>query len=170
MCRRGACITNNVAYTLQLFILFYLFFLLRSSQCCPGFSVASIPEGQEKEAQAKRKCFLTIMDSMTNEELDSTNLKHMNESWIMRIARGSGRLVGEVMQLLDEYKLMAKRLSMMTKGLKIPKNGDMSAMSRNMNAQQISNVIPPDMLRQFGGTGGLQMLLKQMGSFNGGGK
>ncbi|KAL9254402.1 Signal recognition particle subunit SRP54 2-like protein, partial [Drosera capensis] len=33
----------------------------------PGFSVASIPEGQEKEAQAKRKRFLTIMDSMNYE-------------------------------------------------------------------------------------------------------
>lgn len=84
-----------------------------------------------------------MMDSMTDEELDSTNPKILTESRIMRIARGSGRLVHEVMEMLEEYKRLAKIFSKM-KGLKIPKKGDMSSLSRNMNAQNMSKVLPSD--------------------------
>nr|GMD18322.1 signal recognition particle 54 kDa protein 2 [Ipomoea batatas] len=129
----------------------------------PGFSQELMPKGREKESQAKIKRYMTMMDSMTNEELDSTNPKLMTESRIMRIARGSGRLVHEVMEMMEEYKRLAKIWSKM-KGLKIPKKGDMSALSRNMNAQHMSKVLPPQMLKQIGGMGGLQNLMKQMGS------
>nr|GLL32097.1 signal recognition particle 54 kDa protein 2 [Ipomoea trifida] len=117
----------------------------------PGFSQELMPKGREKESQAKIK------------QLDSTNPKLMTESRIMRIARGSGRLVHEVMEMMEEYKRLAKIWSKM-KGLKIPKKGDMSALSRNMNAQHMSKVLPPQMLKQIGGMGGLQNLMKQMGS------
>lgn len=96
-------------------------------------------------------------------ELDSTNPKLMNESRIMRIARGAGRQVIEVMEMLEEYKRLAKIWSKM-KGLKIPKKGGMSALSQNMNAQHMSKILPPQMLKQIGGMGGLQSLMKQMGS------
>ncbi|KAK2425460.1 signal recognition particle 54 kDa protein [Trifolium repens] len=117
----------------------------------PGFSSELMPKGQEKEGQAKVKRYMTIMDSMTNEgmQLDSSNPKLMKESRMMRIARGSGRLVREVLEMMEEYKRLAKIM----KGLKIPKNGDMSALSRN---------IPPQMLRQFDRMGGLQNLMRQM--------
>jgi signal recognition particle subunit SRP54 len=49
-------------------------------------------------------------------------------------------------------------LANVMKGLKIPKKGDMSAMSRNMNAQHMSKSLPPQMLKQIGGIGGLQTL------------
>ncbi|KAL5722691.1 signal-recognition-particle GTPase [Ranunculus cassubicifolius] len=78
-------------------------------------------------------------------ELDSTNPKLMNESRMMRIARGSGRSVREVMEMLEEYKRLVKIWSKM-KGLKIPKKGDMSAMARNNNAQTMGKVLPPQML------------------------
>ncbi|GKB51429.1 signal recognition particle 54 kDa protein 3, partial [Tanacetum coccineum] len=126
----------------------------------PVFNAELMPKGQEKESQAKIKRYMTMMDSMTNEELDSTNPKLMNESRIMRIARGSGRLVRDVMDMLEEYK----RLATMMKGLKIPKKGKMSSLSRNMNVQQMSKALPPGMLQQFGGMGGLQNLFKQLGS------
>ena len=159
----------------------------------PGFSAELMPKGREKESQAKIKRYMTMMDSMTNEgkwsfccfpffgawssnfansltsfiihvsELDSSNPKLMNESRIMRIARGSGRHLREVMEMLEEYKRLAKIWSKM-KGLKIPKKGEMSALSRNMNAQHMSKVLPPQMLKQIGGMGGLQSLMKQMGS------
>ncbi|KAL2554908.1 Signal recognition particle 54 kDa protein 3 [Forsythia ovata] len=129
----------------------------------PGFSAELMPKGREKESQAKLKRYMTMMDSMTNEELDSSNPKLMNESRIMRIARGSGRHLREVMEMLEEYKRLAKIWSKM-KGLKIPKKGEMSALSRNMNAQHMSKVLPPQMLKQIGGMGGLQNLMKQMGS------
>ncbi|RDX80144.1 hypothetical protein CR513_39333 [Mucuna pruriens] len=117
----------------------------------PGFSAELMPKGREKESQAKIK------------QLDSSNPKLMNESRMMRIARGSGRPVREVMEMLEEYKRLAKIWSKM-KGLKIPKKGEMSALSRNMNAQHMSKVLPPQMLKQIGGMGGLQSLMKQMGS------
>ncbi|KAG8379812.1 hypothetical protein BUALT_Bualt07G0128400 [Buddleja alternifolia] len=85
-------------------------------------------------------------------ELDSSNLKLMNESRIMRIARGCGRPVRDVMEMLEKYKTTAKTW----KRLKISKKGD-------MNAQNMRNALPPDMLRQLGGMGGLQNLMKQMG-------
>ncbi|KAG9129407.1 hypothetical protein Leryth_018467 [Lithospermum erythrorhizon] len=77
----------------------------------PGISSEMMPKGQEKESQAKIKCYMTMMDSMTNEELDSSNLKLMNESRIGRIARGSGRPLREVMKMLEEYKFNLPRLS-----------------------------------------------------------
>ncbi|KAL3736806.1 hypothetical protein ACJRO7_025696 [Eucalyptus globulus] len=134
----------------------------------PGFSSSELmPKGQEKESQAKIKRYMTMMDSMTNEgkscKLDSSNPKIMNDSRIMRIARGSGRHVREVMEMLEEYKRLAKIWSKM-KGLKIPTRGDMNMRSRNMNAQHMSRVLPPQMLKQIGGMGGLQNLMKQMGS------
>lgn len=96
-------------------------------------------------------------------ELDSTNPKLMNESRLMRIARGSGRQYKDVVDMMEEYKRLAKIWGKM-KGLKIPKKGEMSALSRNMNAQHMSKVLPPQMLKQIGGMGGLQSLMKQMGS------
>ncbi|KAF7123394.1 hypothetical protein RHSIM_Rhsim12G0190500 [Rhododendron simsii] len=138
----------------------------------PGFSADLMPKGHEKEGQAKIKRYMTMMDSMTNQgntrlpvlELDNSNPKLMNESRMMRIARGSGRPLREVMELFEEYKRIAKAWSNM-KGLgKMAKKGDMSSLSRNMNAQQMSKALPPQMLKQFGGMGGLQNLMKQMGS------
>ncbi len=41
----------------------------------PGFSNALMPPGHEKESQAKIKRFMTIMDSMTDKELDSVDPK-----------------------------------------------------------------------------------------------
>jgi len=41
----------------------------------PGFSNALMPPGHEKESQGKIKRFMTIMDSMTDKELDSMDPK-----------------------------------------------------------------------------------------------
>ncbi|MED6169922.1 hypothetical protein PIB30_025657 [Stylosanthes scabra] len=129
----------------------------------PGISAELMPKGREKESQSKIKRHMTMMDSMTNEELDSSNPKIMSESRIMRIARGSGHQVTEVMAMVEEYKYLVKIWSK-AKGFKFPKKGDMSALSRNMNAQQTGKVLPPQMLQQIGGMGVLQSLMKQMGS------
>ncbi|KAI3958149.1 hypothetical protein MKW98_020791 [Papaver atlanticum] len=99
---------------------------------------------------AKIKRYMTIMDSMTNEELDSKDPNNLiKESRIMRIARGSGRSMQDVKDMFDDYKRSAKIM----KGMKIS--------SRGMNAQQLSQMVPPQMLRQMGG---LQNLMRQMGS------
>ncbi|KAF6153598.1 hypothetical protein GIB67_027465 [Kingdonia uniflora] len=45
-----------------------------------GFSSELMPKGREKESQAKIKRYMAMMDSMTNEELDSSNPKIMDDS------------------------------------------------------------------------------------------
>lgn len=121
-------------------------------------------EGSEKEHHKRIRKFMVMMDSMTNEELDSTNPKLMINSRINRIARGSGHSLREVYEMLEEYKLIAKGSLSLKKGLKISKKGDMSAMSQNINVAQMSKVLPPQILGKFGGVSGLQRFMK---NFNG---
>ncbi|CAN6324549.1 unnamed protein product [Urochloa humidicola] len=124
----------------------------------PGFSAQLIEKGKEKEGQAKIKRYMTIMDSMTEKELDSTNPKLMNESRIKRIARGSGRPVGEVVAMLEEHKRIAKMWS------KLPlRNGRLNTNSRDP-LKPLVNAIPPGMLNQLGGLSGLQNMVKQLGA------
>nr|BAH56850.1 AT1G48900 [Arabidopsis thaliana] len=79
----------------------------------PGISAEMMPKGHEKESQAKIKRYMTMMDSMTNDELDSSNPKVFNESRMMRIARGSGRQVREVMEMLKQIGGMGGLQSLM---------------------------------------------------------
>lgn len=126
----------------------------------PGFSNAIMPPGHEKENAARLKKFMTIMDSMTDKELDCGSTKILGEqSRIERWAQGSGTHPAEVQQLLEEYKRLAKLLSSAMKNM--PKNmkGDMNP--RNM--AQMSRMLPPEMLKAMGGPGALQNMLKQMG-------
>ncbi|XP_010482225.1 PREDICTED: signal recognition particle 54 kDa protein 3-like [Camelina sativa] len=129
----------------------------------PGICAEMMPKGHEKESQAKIKRYMTMMDSMTNKELESSNPKVFNGSRIMRIARGSGRIVTEVMDMLDEYKRLATIWGKV-KGLKMLEKGNMSSLSRNKNSQHLSKVLPAQMLKQIGSMGGLLSLMKQMGS------
>eukprot|EP00193_Tetraselmis_chui_P005692 CAMPEP_0177761824 /NCGR_PEP_ID=MMETSP0491_2-20121128/6014_1 /TAXON_ID=63592 /ORGANISM="Tetraselmis chuii, Strain PLY429" /LENGTH=463 /DNA_ID=CAMNT_0019277831 /DNA_START=311 /DNA_END=1698 /DNA_ORIENTATION=- len=108
----------------------------------PGFSNALMPKGQEKESQAKIKRMMCLMDSMTDEELDSTNIKLLSEpSRIERIARGAGRRKEDMLLLLEEYKRLAKLFQGAMKGMKLPKNmkaADLNRKMGNMDMSQIS--------------------------------
>ncbi|KAI4328868.1 hypothetical protein L6164_021191 [Bauhinia variegata] len=114
-----------------------------------------------KEGMAKAKA---MMNSMTNEELDSSNpVKLINESRKKRIARGSGCKIHEVTKLIEMYKELAKKYWSLMKGFKMPKKGDMNALSRSMSAQHMGKV-PPRILRQIGSISGLEDLMAQIGS------
>jgi signal recognition particle subunit SRP54 len=65
----------------------------------PGLNANMIPKGREKEGTARIKRFLCMMDSMTEQELDSTEEKPFSDSRIIRIARGSGTMPQEVFLL-----------------------------------------------------------------------
>ena len=53
-------------------------------------------------------------------------------------------------ELLEEFKRLSKMWGKM-KGLKIPKKGgNMSALNQNMNIDQMSKMLPPQMLKQMG--------------------
>ena len=71
-----------------------------SYKCKSGAQTLGTMQGKEKESAARIKKFMTMMDSMTNKELDSPDPKlWQQESRIMRIARGAGvhpNYVGEL--------------------------------------------------------------------------
>ena len=102
----------------------------------PGFGNDIMPKGQEKESQAKVKRMMCLMDSMTDEELDATDLKMLQDPKRMeRIGRGAGRGPGDVVELIEEYKRLAKMMGKM-KGLKVPKKGgygQTQALNQNLN-------------------------------------
>ena len=106
---------------------------------------------------------MCLMDSMTDEELDTTSLKILQDPKRMeRIGRGAGRGPGDVVELVEEYKRMSKMMGKM-KGMKMPKKGGYGhsqAMAQNM--QQMAGAIPPHMLKQMGGMAGLQNMMKQL--------
>jgi len=101
--------------------------------------------------QAKIKSFMVMMDSMTDEELD--NPKVLSGTRLVRVARGSGTSVREVNELLMQYKQFEKVVGKM-KGFRPGRGG--------MNMQQIQSMVPPQVLKQMGGAGGMANLMRQM--------
>lgn len=127
-------------------------------QMMPGFQ--SMPQLQGAQGTAKLKTFVNIMDSMTDEELDNgIKLLEKNTSRVVRIARGAGRPVREVMELLEVYKQFEKLF------VKLSKMGGPNMNINPRNIDKVASMVPPQLMKQFGGVGGLQNLMKQ---FNGG--
>merc|ERR1712159_680241 len=90
-----------------------------------------IPQGREHESQARLQMFLTVMDSMTDQELDHPKVSQlMSESRYKRIGQGSGHSSENVKQLLTESKRFQKMVGKM-KHLKMGKNGEMPNLGRN---------------------------------------
>lgn len=124
--------------------------------------------GAGNDSSAKVKIYMTIMDSMTDDELDDIkvlNVKATRDSRVARIARGSGRSIREVNELLEQFKQFEKIMRKAKGMLKPGKGGGM--MPRNMG--QLANMLPPNVAKQFGGFAGMQNLMKQMGNLNFGG-
>lgn len=137
----------------------------------PGMS--QLMAGKGDEGTKRIKSFLVIMDSMTDAELDDPKLLANNTSRIERIARGSGHRVREVNELLAQHKMFAGVISSPAmaqltggKGGKpgkgLPKNFQQMAK----NPQQMANMLPPELLKQMGGAGNMNQLMKQFGNMN----
>eukprot|EP00455_Lapot_gusevi_P023302 TRINITY_DN2420_c0_g1_i2.p1 TRINITY_DN2420_c0_g1~~TRINITY_DN2420_c0_g1_i2.p1 ORF type:complete len:190 (-),score=69.48 TRINITY_DN2420_c0_g1_i2:136-645(-) len=131
----------------------------------PGFGAEFMTKGREEESIARIKRCITIMDSMNAQELDS-DIKILTPQRIARIARGSGRSIRDVQEVIEIFKPFQKAASKL-KGLKIPKNGDMSKMPRNMNMRQVASMFNPQMLQQMGGVNGLTSMMKQFSAAGG---
>jgi len=136
----------------------------------PGPMSQLIPKGAEGEGANRIKRFMTIMDSMTNDELDSG--KPLVETQIMRIARGSGTSLAEVAVLIDTHARFSKMFAKMGKtGLLKGGGAGMEAqMQRNPGQvmNQIMKSVDPRVLQQMGGAGGFaQMLQGAMGAEGG---
>jgi signal recognition particle subunit SRP54 len=121
-----------------------------------------VPKGQEAAGAARIKRLMCLMDSMTAAELDTTDVKLLSTpSRLERIARGAGRPVQEAVELLEEYKRMAKMMGGL-KGMKMPKKGGISPLSQNLNMAQMQRAIPPALLKQMGGPNALAQMMRQL--------
>ncbi|KAG1678183.1 hypothetical protein FOA52_016120 [Chlamydomonas sp. UWO 241] len=122
-------------------------------------------QGNDKNSSIMIKRYITIIESMTEQELDATNVKLLSEpSRVNRLAKGSGRFPQEVGMLLEAYKNYAKYASSALKGL--PKNaikgkgGEMNPRQMQTAMANMQRSMSPAMLKQLGGAGGLQSLMK----------
>jgi signal recognition particle subunit SRP54 len=119
----------------------------------PGMS--QLMAGKGDAGTQKVKAYLTIMDSMTDEELDTP--KVLNQSRIARVARGSGRSAREVDELIKQHKQFEALVGKM-KGLKGGRGG----------LSQLNNMVPQQLLKQMGGANALNNMMRQLGGGAGG--
>lgn len=135
----------------------------------PGFN-SDMFQGSEHEMTSRlRKC-MTIMDSMTQAELDSDGkVFSTHPSRRKRVARGSGCFIEDVEMLLLQHKKFAQLVKKMggNKGLFKTLSGEVGAGRSNQASmsrinQQLGSLVPPGMLQQMGGLGGLQNMMRQM--------
>mmetsp|Transcript_13328 Transcript_13328/g.24140 ORF Transcript_13328/g.24140 Transcript_13328/m.24140 type:complete len:524 (-) Transcript_13328:296-1867(-) len=134
----------------------------------PGFKNL-MGEGKEEESEKRIKRFMTILDSMTNKELDGDNTVFNREpSRIIRLARGAGvteRAVHEVMETFKPFKRVAAKLKTLGKsGLDFNK---MRGNQKNMTINNLASAMSPQMLQNMGGMGNFQKLISQMGGMGG---
>jgi len=122
----------------------------------PGMSgLSEMMKGHD--GSAKLKSMLNIMDSMTPDELDSD--KPLKEpSRVIRVAKGSGRTVREVQELLEQHKQFAK----MIHKIKPLSNAKMTGRNQQANLAKMANAVPASLINKMGGVGGLTNMLKQM--------
>jgi signal recognition particle subunit SRP54 len=114
-----------------------------------------LPQLKGNDSNAKIKAMINILDSMTDEELD--NEKPIKEpSRMARIARGSGRSIKEVHELIEQHKQFSKMVGKM-KSLTKGRGNNINNLSK------MASVVPPHIMKQMGGVGGLGNLMKQIG-------
>jgi len=125
-------------------------------------------KGSEQESMARLKKLMTIMDSMSDQELDShdgAKLFTRQSSRVNRVARGAGVSNAAVQELLTQYTKFAQMVKKMG-GIKgLFKGGD---MAKNVNPaqmaklnQQMVKMMDPRVLQSMGGVAGLQNMMKK---------
>ena len=141
----------------------------------PGFSQDFMTKGSEQESMNRLKRLMTMMDSMSDGELDhkdGAKIFSKEPTRVTRVANGAGVMEREVQELLKQYVKFAQVVKKMG-GIKgLFKGGD---MSKNVNPQQMAQLnqqmakmMDPSVLRQMGGMGGLQNMMKQLQGGGGG--
>ncbi|XP_065198213.1 signal recognition particle subunit SRP54-like [Sycon ciliatum] len=135
----------------------------------PGLSQDLMGKGGEQEAMANFKRMMTIMDSMSDEELDhpqGAKLFAKQPGRVVRVARGAGVSVAQVHLVLTQSTKLAQMVKKMG-GIKgLFKRGD---MSKNVNPSQMRQVqsqmakmMGPQALQSMGGMAGIQNMMKQL--------
>lgn len=135
----------------------------------PGFGAELSKCTSEAESMSRLKRMMTIMDSMSDSELDSregAKLFSKQTTRIVRVARGAGVTQREVQELLAQYTKFATVVKKMG-GIKgLFKSGD---LTKNVNPNQMAKLnqhmakmIDPRVLQQMGGMNGLQNMIRQL--------
>ena len=133
----------------------------------PGLN-SDMFQGSDAEATARLRRCLVIMDSMTNGELDSDGKIFTSQpTRIHRIARGSGNSLMEVDFLIVQHKKFAQMVKKMGGNHGLFKALGDTNSTRNPSVmsrlnQQLSSMLPPGVLQQMGGVGGVQEMMRQM--------
>lgn len=132
----------------------------------PGINSEMFPAGYEKSGVQRIKRFMTIMDSMTDDELDCKKGVTLDKdlSRVVRVARGSGTHPMAVVELLQEHKRFEKMVGKMGKAGLMKETGDMANLNRNPKQvmQKLQNCVDPVMLQQMGGAQNMLNLMKEM--------
>mmetsp|Transcript_50913 Transcript_50913/g.84376 ORF Transcript_50913/g.84376 Transcript_50913/m.84376 type:complete len:488 (+) Transcript_50913:70-1533(+) len=113
------------------------------------------------ESGVRIKKWLTMMDSMTDAELDET--KTIAQPRVLRIAKGSGHHPMEVVELLEQFKLMQTTMQKTIKKNKKLGKGGMDL--HNMDAATVAQMMHkmnPQMLAHLGGQAGLEQMMQEM--------
>jgi len=134
----------------------------------PGMS-GVLGNGREEQSEARFKRIMTILDSMTEKELDGDDSVFRKEySRVIRLARGSGTneiAVREVMETFKPFKRVAAKLKQLGKsGL------DLSKMRGNQKNQAINNIasaMSPQVIQNLGGMANFQKMISSMGGMGG---
>jgi len=134
----------------------------------PGFQNL-MGEGREEQSQMRIKRFMTVMDSMTNVELDSDlKIFNMQPERLYRISIGSGvdqRVVWEVLETFKQFKRVADQLKVMGRsGLDFSR---MHSVEKERNIQNLAGAMSPQILQRMGGMQNFANLIKQMDSMGG---
>merc|ERR1739845_56455 len=132
----------------------------------PGMNTDQLPAGYEKHGVQRIKRFMTIMDSMTDEELDCKKGKELEKDHgrILRVAKGSGNHPVAVVELIQEHKRFEKMVGKMGKAGLMKETGDMANLTRNPKQvlSKLKNCVDPQMLQQMGGAQNMLNLMKEM--------
>merc|ERR1712130_1011682 len=108
-----------------------------------------------------------MMDSMTEEELQSTDIGLIERSRTRRerICRGSGVHPNYIQELINVYRPFAAAAGKMKK-LPFGKNGELPKNPAQMG--KLANMMPPSFLKQIGGQNGFMDLMKKFQGAEGG--
>lgn len=134
-----------------------------------------IGQGLTEDNKKQLKKFMTIMDSMTNKELDGKVDWHGKkgtdksiESRIKRIAKGSGTHPLEVKLLLQQHKQQEAMVSKMGKSGMFKGNAKQKQMMENLKKNPAAlnahlNRMDPKMLAQMGGRDAVMRMMQSEG-------
>ncbi|KAJ3333516.1 hypothetical protein HDU76_007282 [Blyttiomyces sp. JEL0837] len=118
----------------------------------------------EKEGGARIKKFLCMLDSMTEQELDSDGKIFTTQpTRIVRVAKGSGTMVREVEEMLAQCRKFAEMIKTMSANKNMFQGkGRPNPQAIGKMQEQMSKMLPPGMLQQMGGMAGIQQQIQQM--------